>query len=156
MAGKEHNYQVSVVWTGNLGVGTEGYRAYGRDHVMSAAGKADIAGSSDPDFLGDAARWNPEEMLVGSLSSCHMLWYLHLCATEGVSVLSYADAAAGVMTEDASGGGQFALVVLRPLVRVRAGDDRVLAKALHERAHAMCFIARSVNFPVTCEAEIVE
>ena len=156
MAAQDHNYRVAVVWTGNRGTGTETYRGYGRDHVVLAAGKAEIAGSSDPAFLGDKARWNPEEMLVTALSSCHMLWYLHLCATSGVSVLSYQDAAAGVMAEDASGAGRFALVVLRPVVRVRAGDDVALALALHDKAHEMCFIARSVNFPVTCEAEIVQ
>lgn len=153
---KQHRYQVSVDWTGNRGTGTECYRGYGRDHVISVAGKGVIAGSSDPAFLGDAARWNPEEMLVASLSTCHMLWYLHLCATSGISVLSYEDRPEGVMAEDASGAGQFAAVVLRPVVRLRAGDDAGLAIGLHDRAHAMCFIARSVNFPVTCEGEIVE
>ncbi|KFD11444.1 OsmC/Ohr family protein [Serratia marcescens subsp. marcescens ATCC 13880] len=101
----EHHYQVAVTWQGNLGAGTEDYRAYGRDHLIGAAGKADIAGSADPAFRGDATRWNPEDLLVASLSACHKLWYLHLCATSGISVLAYQDDAVGVMREDAARGG---------------------------------------------------
>ena len=153
---KEHSYQVAVVWTGNRGAGTESYHLYGRDHLVSVAGKDAIRGSSDPAFLGDSGRWNPEEMLVASLSTCHMLWYLHLCATSGVSVLDYRDAAEGLMVAEKDGAGQFARVVLRPVVTLRAGDDVALASGLHHKAHALCFIARSVNFPVDCEAKIVD
>ncbi|MGP2682438.1 OsmC family protein [Serratia marcescens] len=147
----EHHYQVAVTWQGNLGAGTEDYRAYGRDHLIGAAGKADIAGSADPAFRGDATRWNPEDLLVASLSACHKLWYLHLCATSGISVLAYQDDAVGVMREDAARGGFFTPVTLRPQVTVRDGDDLQLAQQLHEKAHHLCFIANSVNFPVACE-----
>lgn len=152
---RTHRYAVRTVWTGNRGEGTATYRGYARDHVVSAAGKADIAASSDPAFRGDAARWNPEELLVASLSGCHQLWYLSLCAEAGVVVLAYEDAAEGVMAEEAGGAGQFVSVMLRPRVTIAAGGDVDAALALHERAHAMCFIARSVNFPVGCDAEVV-
>lgn len=108
---------MAVTWQGNLGAGTEDYRAYGRDHLIGAAGKADIAGSADPAFRGDATRWNPEDLLVASLSACHKLWYLHLCATSGISVLAYQDNAVGVMREDAARGGFFTSVTLRPQSR---------------------------------------
>jgi len=153
MSTREHRYVTTLRWTGNRGEGTASYRGYARDHVIEAEGKPSIAGSSDPHFRGDAARWNPEELLVASLSSCHQLWYLHLCAEAGVVVTAYEDRAEGVMVEQADGGGAFAKVILHPRVAIRAGDAQ-LARELHHRAHALCFIARSVNFPVECEPVI--
>jgi organic hydroperoxide reductase OsmC/OhrA len=151
---KEHRYSVQVRWTGDLGTGTSGYRAYKRDHEISAAGKPPIPGSSDPAFRGDPSRYNPEELLVASLSTCHMLWYLHLCSDAGIVVTGYADEPVGKMEETVDGGGRFTEVALRPRVTVAAGMDQVLAQRLHEKAHHLCFIANSVNFPVTCQAEI--
>ena len=151
---RQHRYALRLTWTGNTGTGTSSYRAYRRDHEISCPGKPLIAGSSDPHFRGDQTRWNPEELLVASLSACHQLWYLHLCATAGISVLAYEDAPEGFMDELADGAGQFTRVVLRPRVRLRAGSDRDLALALHEKAHALCFIARSVNFPVEHQPDV--
>ncbi|MGH6952755.1 MAG: OsmC family protein [Alphaproteobacteria bacterium] len=150
---REHRYAVSLEWTGNLGQGTAGYRAYARSLALKAAGKPTIEGSSDPAFRGDPSRWNPEDLLVASLSACHMLWYLDLCAEAGIVVTAYRDDATGVMEEDRV-GGRFTGVVLRPRVTVAAGADLALAERLHGEAHAKCFIARSVNFPVSHEPEI--
>lgn len=150
MAGREHRYRTSVVWTGNSGEGTAGYKAYERAHVISAAGKADIAGSSDKSFRGDAGRWNPEDLLVASASTCHMLWYLHLCAVNGVVVLDYRDAAEGVMLEEANGSGAFSRIVLKPQIRLSAASSEARARELHHEAHEMCFIANSV----TCEIAV--
>ena len=146
-----HSYAVTVTWTGNTGTGTSGYREYKRSHEISASGKSTIAGSSDPAFRGEPTRWNPEELLVASLSACHQLWYLHLCADAGIVIEAYVDEATGVMEESADGGGQFVEVTLRPKVRLAPGSDQAKAQALHHDAHAKCFIARSVNFPVKCE-----
>lgn len=144
---REHRYTVEMKWTGNLGSGTSAYAAYSRDHVHSAGGKpVTIPGSSDPAFRGDASRYNPEELLVAALSSCHMLWYLHLCADAGIVVESYEDSPVGLMIEE-RGEGQFTRVTLAPRVTIRAGDSEQ-AHALHQEAHRLCFIARSVNFPV--------
>ncbi len=82
--GKSHRFSVTVEWTGNRGSGTANYRAYSRDHEIGWAGKPVVPGSSDPAFRGDAGRYNPEELLIASLSACHMLWYLHLCAVNDV------------------------------------------------------------------------
>lgn len=149
---KDHAYSVTVTWTGNSGTGTSGYRAYERAHEIEVLGKPPILGSSDPAFRGDAARYNPEETLVASLSACHMLWYLHLCSTEGIVVLGYQDVAEGVMIEDPDGGGRFKEVVLQPEITVAAGTDLAAAQGVHLLAHKRCFIANSVNFPVRCEA----
>ena len=119
-------------------------------------GKSTIHGSSDPAFRGDAGRWNPEELLLASLSACHKLWYLHLCADAGVVVETYVDEAVGVMEESSEGGGQFVRVTLKPDVGVAAGSDRDKALSLHNAAHAMCYIARSVNFPVLCEPSVTQ
>jgi organic hydroperoxide reductase OsmC/OhrA len=155
MVDKQHHYAVQVIWTGNSGTGTGSYRGYERAYDISAEGKPTIDGSSDPAFRGDSARWNPEELLVASLSACHKLWYLGLCAQAGVVVNSYRDAAEGVVVEQANGAGQFTSVVLRPHVTISAASDAVKARELHRQAHAMCFIARSVNFPVTNAPTIV-
>jgi organic hydroperoxide reductase OsmC/OhrA len=143
---RDHNYSVNVIWTGNTGTGTSGYQAYKRDHEIKAAGRPPIPGSADPKFRGDSARYNPEELLVAALSTCHMLWYLHLCADAGVVVMSYEDQAEGTMRETADGGGRFIKVTLRPHAIVKGSIAQ--AEALHQRAHELCFIANSVNFPV--------
>ena len=148
---KQHLYTVGVRWTGNTGSGTSGYRSYKRDHEIQAASKPPIPASSDPAFRGDASRYNPEELLVASLSACHMLWFLHLCADAGVVVTSYADNAEGTMRLTEDGGGHFEEVILRPAVTVRGGCDTDLAQSLHARAHRLCFIANSVNFEVRVE-----
>ncbi len=155
MAGKHHDYAVGVVWTGNTGTGTASYRGYERAHSLTAAGKPAIAGSSDPAFRGDPACWNPEELLLASIAACHQLWYLGLCAQAGIVVTAYEDAAGGTMVEEAGGAGQFTGVTLRPRVTISATSDEAIAVALHDQAHRMCFIARSVSFPVTHEPTIV-
>ena len=146
---KIHRYQATIAWTGNRGTGTNNYGAYSRDHEIHCPGKPVIAVSSDPAFRGDPNRYNPEELLVASISSCHMLWYLHLCADAGVTVTAYEDAAEGRMEETADGSGRFTEVVLHPNVTIAAGADGALAERLHARAHEKCFIANSVNFPIS-------
>ncbi len=145
---KEHHYTLQITWTGNTGSGTANYAGYLRDHDIEAKGKAVIRCSSDPAFRGDPHRYNPEEMLVASLSSCHMLWYLHLCVNAGIVLTQYTDEPTGYMTEDRNGSGQFREVVLRPVVTVAEADMVKRAKAIHHEVHRYCFIARSVNFPV--------
>ena len=152
---KQHTYEIRVDWTGNDGEGTKTYKSYRRDHTITSAGKPPIPGSSDPHFRGDPARYNPEELLVASLSTCHMLWYLHSCAVNQVTVLDYHDAASSVMEETDDGSGVFVRVLLKPVVKIAAGDDREKALALHHDAHHFCFIANSVKFPVDVEAQIL-
>ena len=149
--GKVHSYAIRMQWTGNTGQGTRDYRGYERAHEYSVEGKPVIPGSSDPAFRGDATRYNPEELLVMSLSSCHMLWYLHLCAESKVEVVDYIDEALGKMVETAGTGGHFVDVLLKPAVTLAPGSDVALAERLHDRAHHLCYVANSVNFPVRCQ-----
>jgi organic hydroperoxide reductase OsmC/OhrA len=145
---KQHTYQVRVNWTGNAGEGTKNYKSYRRDLTIESPGK--------PPIRGDPSRYNPEDLLVASLSSCHMLWYLHLCAVNHLTVVDYEDRASGVMQEHDDGSGEFVSVQLKPSIRILAGDDREKALALHAEAHHLCFVARSVNFPVEVVPEILD
>ncbi len=153
MTAKTHTYQTTIRWTGNQGSGTSAYRAYGRNHEINAAGKPVLLASSDPAFHGDPGRYNPEELLVASLSSCHMLWYLHLCSVNKVVVLEYDDNATGTMEETADRGGHFVEVTLHPTITIAPRSSLETARRLHHGAHEKCFIANSVNFPVRVQPE---
>jgi organic hydroperoxide reductase OsmC/OhrA len=152
---KTHTYEVALTWTGNTGTGTSAYGAFERSVDASAEGKPVIPGSADPAYRGARDRWSPEELLVVSLSQCHMLWYLVLCAKEGVVVTDYVDHASGILSETPDGGGHFEEVMLRPEVTIATADRIERAIALHERAHDLCFVARSVNFAVRAEPTVV-
>ncbi len=147
----DHSYAVHVEWQGNRGTGTSGYREYGRQHEVTAAGKHAIEGSADRTFHGDRERWNPEELLLAALSQCHMLSYLHVAAKHGVVVVEYTDDAVGTMTTDAAGGGHFTSATVRPRVVVADANQITLADSLHAEAAKLCFIAASVNFVVKHE-----
>jgi len=149
---KEHVYQLSVQWTGNTGEGTKTYSSYKRSHTVSIPQKTDVLLSSDPAFRGDATKHNPEELLVMALSSCHMLWFLHLCAESDIVVTNYEDHPVGTMLESNDGGGQFTSVVLHPKVTINDASQIVKTNSLHHEANKKCFIARSCNFPVRHEA----
>jgi organic hydroperoxide reductase OsmC/OhrA len=153
---RKHQYCIASRWTGNLGSGTSHYTAYSRDHELNGHGKlAPIAGSSDRMFRGDPARYNPEEMLLGALSACHMLWVLHLCADARITVTEYSDEATGEVVEHADGSGEFTRVTLHP--RMVIADAARVAEAIeiHDRAHDVCCLARSVNFPVAHEPAVI-
>ena len=133
-------------------MGTSNYRSYGRDHEIRGEAKAEsILGSADPAFRGDADRYNPEELLVASISACHMLWFLHFSAEAGVAVTSYTDSATGTMRINADGSGEFTELVLHPHIESSPTVSLDVLLALHERANTYCFIARSVRFPIRCE-----
>ena len=151
---KLHQYALTVEWTGNTGKGTTDYRSYERSHLISIDHKLTIEGSSDAAFRGDKTKHTPEDLFVASISACHMLWYLHLCAEAGVTVTKYIDQATATMTEIPGGAGQFTEVILHPQVSVTDSSMIAIAEEQHPRANAMCFIARSLNFPVKHEATI--
>ena len=151
---KEHLYTATVTWTGNQGDGTSDYKAFTRDYDIICAGKPIVKGSADPGYLGDASRHNPEDMLLAALSACHMLWYLHLCTVSKVVVTAYQDAVEGKMLTNQDGSGEFTSVTLKPRITITSDSDAAIADSLHDKANAMCFIARSVNFPVQHESEI--
>ncbi len=145
---KQHNYSLSLQWTGNTGTGTSTYTTYERSHTICIDNKVEILGSSDPAFRGDKTKHNPEEFLLASISSCHMLWYLHLCAAAGIIVTDYTDHATSVMIESADGGGKFTEATLKPTVTITDILLTEKANELHKKANELCFVANSLNFPV--------
>ena len=152
---KEHRYEILNEWTGNHGAGTSNYEKYSRNHELSVSHKVmKIPGSSDPNFRGDKGRYNPEELLVSSISACHMLWYLHLCSVNDVIVNSYIDYAEGIMIENEDSSGKFDRVYLKPSIVVASKAMIKRAIALHQAAHEMCFIANSCNFIIECHPKI--
>jgi len=144
---REHIYAVEINWTGNSGTGTNDYRSYERSYAISAENKDVINASSDGSFRGDKTKYNPEDLLVASLSSCHMLWFLHLCSDSGIIVTEYKDRPIGKMLESKN-GGKFTEITLYPQVTVSKTESIEKLNDLHVQAHKLCFIANSVNFPV--------
>lgn len=152
---KQHLYHIKVEWTGNEGEGTLTYKSYNRSHSISGKGKyEEILASSDPSFLGDKSRYNPEDLFLSSISSCHMLWYLHLCAVNKIVVTDYVDHAEGTMEETANGSGRFIEVSLHPQVTIVNAEHQHRAQELHAEANRMCFIANSCNFPIGHQSTI--
>ena len=145
---RQHNYSVTIKWTGNKGKGTSNYKEFERSHIISINNKPNILCSSDPAFLGDKTKYNPEELLLASLSSCHMLWYLHLCAESNIIATQYIDNTTGIMIEKPNGGGYFSEVSLNPTITVTENSMIEKAIELHKKANELCFIANSVNFKV--------
>ncbi len=144
----QHNYKITVKWTGNNGTGTSCYKEFERSHSILVENKVEILGSSDPAFRGDKTKHSPEELLIASVSSCHMLWYLHLCAVAGVIVTDYIDKATGIMIETSNGGGKFTEITLHPTVTITNSSMKEKANELHKKANELCFVANSLNFPV--------
>jgi organic hydroperoxide reductase OsmC/OhrA len=151
---RPHRYHARLRWTGAAAGAARTYTDYSRAYVLEIDGKPTLAGSADPHFRGDASAHNPEDLLVGALAACHLLSYLAECTRAGITVVSYEDDARGEMTL-IDGKIRFREVVLAPSVVIGAGDDPEAALQLHARAHAECFIANSVNFPVRHEPKIV-
>jgi organic hydroperoxide reductase OsmC/OhrA len=147
-AAHEHRYAASLVWTGAKAGPTTTYQSYSRAWRIEFAGKPALEGSADPTFRGDPALHNPEELLLAALATCHMLSYLALCSLKGIAVTAYTDRAEGTMARGADGRTRFTSVRLHPRVTIADGARLDLARALHDGAHAECFIANSVNFPV--------
>lgn len=151
---KQHQYSLTVEWTGSTGQGTKSYTSYSRNHTIQSESKAIIEASSDPAFRGDPQRYNPEELLLSSVSSCHMLWYLHFCSQHNITVLTYVDQPEGTMLENGDGSGYFTGITLHPQIEIAEEDKIALAQDLHRKANTYCFIANSLNFKIEHKAII--
>jgi organic hydroperoxide reductase OsmC/OhrA len=151
---KTHEYKSHLTWNAGSPNPAFNYATYSRTHTVAVAGKPNLDLSSDPLFRGDGTRYNPEDLFVASLSSCHLLSYLAICAREGVTIVAYEDKASGTMTIRDDGSGKFEEVTLRPVVTIAPGSDQKRALELHDLAHKQCFIASSVAIPVRHEATI--
>ena len=144
----QHNYKSAVKWTGNQGSGTSNYKEFERSYTIKVENKAVIHGSSDPEFRGDRTKHNPEELLLAAVSSCHMLWYLHLCSEAKIVVVDYLDNATAVLDETENGNGKFSSITLNPIVTVTEKSMIEHATELHKKANEFCFVSNSLNFKV--------
>jgi organic hydroperoxide reductase OsmC/OhrA len=153
MKTNRHNYTLELNWTGNTGDSTSSYSSYERSYIIQTENKSQLEGSSDPVFRGDSSKYNPEELFLAAVSSCHMLWYLHLCSEEGILVKTYQDKPEGRMSLNSNGSGQFDKITLKPKITIGNSSSEMLKKAerLHEKANEMCFIANSCNFEIVHE-----
>jgi organic hydroperoxide reductase OsmC/OhrA len=145
---RDHEYAARLIWDGNLGAGTSSYTTYGRQYRVLFEGKPDLIGTANPAFRGEADKHDPEDLFLASITACHMLSYLALCARKGVRVLTYEDDARGSLVLDSRGGGRFEEVTLRPSVTIADEENAALALQLHETAHELCFIANSCSVPI--------
>jgi len=153
---QQHPYTTTIRWTGDRGQGTKTYLGYARTWNIEAPGKAVVECSNDPLLGGDPAKYNPEDLLLSALSACHMLWYLHLASNAKIVVRGYVDQPIGIGETRPDGAGRFLSARLRPTITVERGADLVRAEAIHHEIHTVCFIARSVNFPVSYEGTFLE
>ncbi|MCO5134440.1 MAG: OsmC family protein [Phyllobacteriaceae bacterium] len=150
---QKHDYETTIRWTGNRGQGTKTYHGYDRNWDLAGEGKPVVSCSNDPLLGGNAGKYNPEDLLLAAVASCHMLWYLHLASNLGIVVESYEDNPVAQGEMEPSGKGRFVSCTLRPVIAISQGDlDE--AYAVHGRIHEFCFIARSVAFPIEIEADI--
>ena len=148
----QHRYPVIVSWDPGDQGPVVNYAGYSRAWVAEREGKPDISGSADPTYRGDAADWNPEDLLVASLSACHMLTYLALAASNKIEVHTYVDECEGIM-QVKDGRMRVTDLILRPKIGLAAGANLELAKDLHKPAHEQCFIAKSVTTEISVEPE---
>ncbi len=150
-----HKYNAGVQWQREADTSFTDQR-YSRRHELRFDGGAVVAASSAVSSVplpwSDPAAVDPEEMLVASIASCHMLWFLSLAAQAGHVVDRYSDAAVGVMTKNVAGKLWVSNVTLRPHVVFAAGRGPTpdAFAALHHKAHDECFIANSVKSDVQC------
>jgi len=149
----EAHYNARLVWSGGALGPTKSVESYSREFQAEFEGKPPLRGSADPAFHGDPTLYNPEDLLVSALAACHMLSYLAVCAHAGIAVQSYEDPAVGTVARK-DGRIRFVDVQLRPRVLLEPGSDIEKARALHGKAHDICIIVNSVNFPVRHEAEV--
>ena len=151
---KNHTFTLSLAWEKPTTNAPSPRDPSLRRHTITHPDKPAIEGSAAPAFHGEVERWNPEELLLASLAQCHMLTFFYLAGLDGLVVTDYTDTPEATLETHTDGSGNITEVMLRPQVSVRAGFTGDI-DAIHERAHELCFIARSVNFPVRHDARVV-
>lgn len=133
------------------------YKTYDRTHSIRFSGGETMQVSSAPEYLGNSDLPNPEELMVGALSSCHMLTFLAIASNKGFIINNYTDHAVGILGKNAEGKMALTTVTLRPAVAFQEDKkpDAATLHQMHEKAHVNCFIANSVTTTVNVEPEEV-
>lgn len=146
VVGVKHTFSLRGQWSDD----SHPNRGFSRNVDIQADGPGELAGSAARAFHGDTQRWNPEQLVLAALVQCHILSYLHVAQVAGVAVNRIHCSGSVDLTFDKD-GGQITSAVLKPQVWLADEMQREFAKELHQKAHQECFIARSVNFPVSFE-----
>ncbi|MEP5341894.1 MAG: OsmC family protein [Algibacter sp.] len=151
-----HIFKAKVNWELSKGETTESPKTFSRNHIVEIDNKKnDLKVSAAKMFRGDASLYNPEDLLLSALASCHMMSYLYVCSQNNIKVLSYTDNAEAVLEVESSGSGHFTKVILNPVVTIKDETKKELALSLHEKANSLCFIANSCNFPIVHDAQVL-
>lgn len=151
-----HTFKATVNWQLGNTETTLNPKSFSRNHVVTITNKkTPLEVSAAKPFRGDDTLYNPEDLLLSALASCHMMSYLYVCSQNNIDVLSYTDTAEAILDVEASGSGHFSKVTLKPVVTIKDASQLELAKTLHVKANSLCFIANSCNFPVEHNAEII-
>jgi organic hydroperoxide reductase OsmC/OhrA len=146
----KHLFKAVLNWTSKKEVSS--LKIYSKNHQVKIEGKPILEVSAAKAFKGDPELYNPEDLLLSSLVSCHMMSYLYVCSQNGIEVLEYSDNAEATLKVNPDGSGRFVEVKLFPKVKISNSDQIELALDLHFKANQLCFIANSCNFPVLHEA----
>jgi organic hydroperoxide reductase OsmC/OhrA len=146
--GFKHLFKTQLSWTSKQNRIESSKRNYVKNHHIKIEGKPVLDVSAAKAFKGDPELYNPEDLLLSSLVSCHMMSYLYVCSQNGIEVLEYSDNAEATLEVNPDGSGRFIEVRLNPKVTIVNADKADLALELHKKANQLCFIANSCNFPV--------
>jgi organic hydroperoxide reductase OsmC/OhrA len=144
----KHLFKAELNWTSNKKQEEITSKFYSKSHQIKIEGKPILDVSAAKAFKGDPELYNPEDLLLSSLVSCHMMSYLYVCFQNGIEVLEYSDNAEATLEVLPNGSGRFTEVRLNPKVKISNPDKIELALNLHFKANQLCFIANSCNFPV--------
>ncbi len=144
----KHLFKAALNWSKDNGKSIR----YTKNHTISFEGKEALTISAAKAFKGDPSLHNPEDLLLSSLMSCHMMSYLYICAQHQIEVIDYQDQAIATLETNENGSGRFIEVRLNPQVTISNGEQIALANTLHHQAHQLCFIANSCNFPILHQA----
>lgn len=150
----KHLFKAAINWTSKQNPPDSTKRFYSKSHQIKIEGKPVLEVSAAKAFKGDPELYNPEDLLLSSLVSCHMMSYLYVCSQNGIEVLEYSDNAEATLEVSPNGSGRFVAAKLYPKVKILNPEQIQLALDLHQKANELCFIANSCNFPVMHHASV--
>ncbi|MBA0883955.1 OsmC family protein [Flavobacterium undicola] len=153
----KHLFKAKLNWTSVPKETIPNSKKYSKTHQIAIDGKALLDVSAAKAFKGDPGLYNPEDLLLSSVVSCHMMSYLYACSQNGITVVTYQDDAEATLEVSENGSGRFIEVRLFPKVIIQEKEKISQALSLHTKANELCFIANSCNFPIlhfpSCEGE---
>ncbi len=151
-----HTFKANINWKLGEEDTTTNPRRFSRNHTVTIDKKYEaLQVSAAKMFRGEESLYNPEDLLLSALASCHMMSYLYVCSQNQIEVLNYTDNAEAILEVESTGSGKFTKVILNSIVVIKNESQKELALSLHEEANKLCFIANSCNFPITHRAEVL-